>query len=124
MTHSWLTSLDYTTQHYSMPHPAKLKKYAGILKAMGVAPPAMCKAMVKAADPGLVRCLCECAVNILKGRVRLSPPQKTKLLRHKKDLRALVKKTGSSSSKKRILQKGGFLPALLDPIKFILKLIK
>lgn len=94
----------------------KLRKYAAQLHCLRTAPPATVKAVVKSADRGLVQCLCECSLNILKGHVRLSAAQKKKLARHKRDLRSLVARKTKLASKKRILQKGGFLPALLAPL--------
>lgn len=76
----------------------------------------MQKSMIKAADGDLVRCLCECALNILKGNVRLTPPQKSKLTRHKHSLRQLASGKLKIGKKKKILQKGGFLSALLAPL--------
>ena len=96
--------------------PVKLRKYARHLQCMNVAPPAMVKTLVKDADSGLVNCICEVALNILKGNVAITPEQKRKLSRHKRDLRNVSVKRLDLKSKKRILQKGGFLPALLAPI--------
>ena len=94
----------------------KLKKYAPYLKVLAITSPKMCKAMVQHADAHLLRCLCECAHNILKGNVPLSPPQKKRLARYKKSLRTLLSKKASVKTKKRTLQKGGFVPALLQPL--------
>ncbi|XP_038076220.1 uncharacterized protein LOC119744384 [Patiria miniata] len=71
------------------------------------------KAILKNADKELVTCLCECALNVLKGRVPLSPSQKKKLARHKAHLRALADKKSSHVKRKELLvQKGGFLGPL------------
>ena len=75
------------------------------------------KAILKHAHKELITCLCECALNVLKGRVPLSPTQKKKLTRHKKHLRALADKKSSHAKRKRLLvQKGGFLGSLLAAI--------
>ena len=95
---------------------SKLRKYASCLHTLATAKPGMSKAMIKNADAGLIKCLCECALNILKGNVPLTPSQKQKLKRHKTQLRALVKRSQPLSKKKRTLQKGGFMPAILAPI--------
>ena len=97
-----------------------LRKHAPVLRAMANCSPAMRKGMVKAADPSLVRCLCECALNILKGNVPLSPTHKRSLGRRKKDLRALASRRGSITGKKRILQKGGFIGSLLAALGTLL----
>ena len=88
------------------------KKYAGHIHALSNSSPQMCKAMIKHADPGLVKCLCECALNILKGNVPITAAQKRKLSRHKADLRSLAQAKTSAKKKKKILQKGGILPIL------------
>ena len=71
-------------------------------------------------DKGLLTCLCECSKNILKGNVPLSPGQKKNLRRHKRLLRKLTLKRTSKKIKNKILQKGGFLGALITPILSLL----
>ena len=72
--------------------------------------------MLKGADKGLLKCLSECAHNVLQGNVPLGVTQKKKLKKYKKELKLLRKKTSKEKDKKKALQKGGFLPALLAPI--------
>ena len=93
----------------------RLKKNVDVLSHLSRAKPQMVKAIVGAADKELLTCLCECAQNLIKGNVSLSKQHKSKLKRYKKDVRTLVKKN-IGKQKKKILQKGGFLPALLAPI--------
>lgn len=95
---------------------AKMDKYGAHLNVLVTATPEMTKAIIKAADNGLINCLCECSYNVLKGNVPLTPSQMNKLSQHKTDLRKLAEKKTSIPSKKRILQKGGFLSALLGPL--------
>lgn len=68
----------------------------------------------------LIRCICECAQNLLRGKVPLNKRQKSALNRRKKSLRELVKRKVTLAKKKRIIQSGGFLGALLGPIVSIL----
>ena len=96
--------------------PASLLKYSGHLHCLSKASPITCKAILKCADAGLIRCLCECVLNILKGNVAISPSQKQKLSQHKKSLRKLIDKREGLKKKKKILQKGGFLGALIPAI--------
>lgn len=63
-----------------------------------------------------VKCLCECAKNILVGNVSLSPKHKRRLRLHKESLRKLSLKKTPLYKKKKIIQKGGFLGAILGPI--------
>ena len=95
---------------------ARVRKHADLLKVLAKAKPATCKAILKTADKSLIHCLCECAHNVLKGNVTLSKAQKARLTRYKQDLRAIAKKTTSQKRKQKVLQKGGFLPALLAPL--------
>lgn len=68
----------------------------------------------------LVLCLCECAKNLLKGKVPLTASQRKSLGRRKRALRTLVKRNVSVKQKKKIIQKGGFLGAILGPIISVL----
>lgn len=95
---------------------AKVKENASVLRLLAKAKPATVKAMLKDADGTVVDSLCECCLNVLAGRVKLSPSEKKKLSRHKNALRALIKRGASMRKKKALLQKGGFLGALLKPI--------
>ena len=95
---------------------SRVKKFAPHLRVLASSSPKACKAIMKSAKSDLVRCLCECSMNILKGNVSITPGQMRKLSRHKKDLRFLAKRGHRLASKKRVLQKGGILPAILGPI--------
>lgn len=94
----------------------KLRKNVDLLSLLARAKPKMIKAVVNAADKEVVCCLCECAHNILNGNVPLRPHHLRQLKRHRADVRKLVKPRVTLNQKKKILQKGGFLPALLAPV--------
>ena len=67
----------------------------------------------------LIRIICECCLNVLKGNVKLSKRDKERLKKHRNLLRQLAeKKRVSLKSKQVLIQKGGaaFLPLLLGPI--------
>ena len=87
---------------------------------MATAKPASVKSIIKGADKDLVDTLCECGLNVLKGNVPLSPGQKKRLKAHKNTLRALSQKKQSLQKKKTLLQRGGFLGALLRPVLSVL----
>ena len=93
-----------------------LSKNAHLLHVLAHATPQMCKAIIGAADRELITCLCECAQNILNGNVPLTKSHLKHLQQYRSDVHTLVKKRTPKHSKKKILQKGGFLPALLAPI--------
>lgn len=96
------------------------KKNTDILRALYHLNPAQRISVLKKANPQLIRCICECALNILKGNVSLEPHQKSKLKRHAHTLRRLANaKAGGIETKRRIIvQKGNglFLTTLLVPI--------
>ena len=58
--------------------------------------------------------------NVIKGNVPMTGPQKANLRRRREDVRALAVKKTSLAKKRRILQKGGFLTALLPSVLSIL----
>ena len=61
----------------------------------------------------VVSCFCEIAHNVLKGNVQLSPRAYQRWKRHRKDLRTLTAAKATYKTKRRTLQKGGFLNLLL-----------
>ena len=87
-----------------------------MLKVLAKAKQPMCKAIIGAADHDLITCLCECAQNILNGNVTVGKLHLKRLKRYRADVRKLAKKRTAKQTKKKILQKGGFLPALLAPV--------
>lgn len=94
----------------------RVKKHAAIIQWLSKAKPPIVRAVIKGADKDLVNTLCECGLNVLKGTVPLSPSQKRRLVRYKQVLRTLVRKKTSIKRKKALLQKGGFLGAILGPV--------
>ena len=95
----------------------RLRKHTPLLKALASTTPAVAKEIIEEGDKDLINTLCECGYNVLKGNVPLTPSQKKRLQRHKYTLRALVgNKRKSLQYKKELLQKGGFLGALLAPL--------
>lgn len=76
--------------------------------------------LIKECDKNLINCFCECSKNVLKGNVPLKESQLKKLRREKHNLRSLALKKTSLTKKRKILQKGGFIGALLPPILSII----
>ena len=76
------------------------------------------KAILEHADADLISALCECAHNILRGTVRLTPREKVRLRKYKDKLRLIANRRLSISRRRREIQQhgGGFLPALLAPL--------
>ena len=98
-----------------------LKKYSSYLRVLQKSSPKVRHKLArKNCSPDFIKCICECAKNVLVGNVSLSPHHKRQLKRHRHSLRKLVLKKTSLNAKKKIVQSGGFLGALLGPIVKIL----
>ena len=60
------------------------------IKLLSAAIPRARKQLIANGDKELIDCVSECCVNILKGNIPLNEQQKTKLCKHKKNLRKLA----------------------------------
>jgi hypothetical protein len=85
------------------------------LRVLKKASPKLRKAILKNSEKELIIALCEIISNVLSGTVKLSGKQRDKLKSHRSSLRKVVDKKTALKDKRRILQKGGFLAALLPP---------
>jgi hypothetical protein len=96
------------------------------LQSLARATPPKRKLLLKAADGGLVKAVCECASNTLHGNVPLTPKQKKTLRRHKKIMRVLAGKSKLENKKKRLVQEGGGLvaPLLAAAIPLLMQMLK
>lgn len=99
---------------------ARVKKYLPVLKRIRKLGERAKREYVRKCDKEFVDCVSECAKNVIKGNVPLTDRQKTTLRRKRNDIRALSLKKTSLRKKRKILQKGGFLTALLGPVLSIL----
>ena len=87
---------------------AVVRRALPILKTLAGAKPKLKKAIIKYASPDLVMAISEIALNMLKGIIKLTPQQKQRLSRYKKEFRSLAKKNVSVAKKRKLLiQKGG-----------------
>ena len=99
----------------------RVKHFAPTLRRLGRLSESARKTWLKRnLDKELIYCFCECAQNLLRGKVPLNKKQKTALIRRKKSLRELVRRKVNLTRKNKIIQSGGFLGALLGPIVSIL----
>ena len=99
----------------------RLRKFAPTLRKLNKLKPNQKKIWLKKhLDNELICCLCECAKNLLNGNVPITSAQRKKLVVRKESLHKLVRRKVSLKNKKRILQRGGFLGALLSPIISVL----
>jgi hypothetical protein len=60
--------------------------------------------------------ICECVKNLLNSNLKIQPSHLKKLSRHKHTLRSLALKSTSLTKRKRLLQHGGFIAALLPAL--------
>ena len=75
------------------------------------------KAIVSNCDRELVHSICECVLNVLNGKVRLSDCVARKLRKHRTVLRKVAdKRVHLLGKKKLIVQRGGFLLPLLSAV--------
>jgi hypothetical protein len=98
-----------------------LKKHSHFLRVLQKSSPKVRNKLAKEhCSYDFIKCICECAKNVLVGNVPLTPEHKRQLKRHKHSLRKLTLKKTSMKTKKKIVQSGGFLGALLGPIVKVL----
>ncbi len=99
-----------------MSEKKRMKKTFKKVRLLSLATPQARKELIRKGDREFVDSVCECCLNVLKGNVPLNSQEKSKLRKHKNELRKLIKKRVSLKKKKEIIQKGGFLGALLGPL--------
>ena len=96
---------------------ARLRRNIPHLKKLKKVPTKQRKEIISQASADLINCICDCCLNVVKGNLQINQTQKKKLGRHAVSIRALSKKGQSLKKRKQILiQKGGFLPALIAPV--------
>jgi hypothetical protein len=97
---------------------ARLKKNLPLLQKLFKSKPAKRSEILKEGDSELLKCLCECALNLLNANIPLNKRQVSTLEKHKTLLRLLANRKVSLKSKKsKLLRQGGaFILALLRPI--------
>ena len=78
-----------------------VRKHSEFLKVLARCSAKQRKALLQNAGPALLKSLCECTLNVLKGNVRLTSHQKRQLVRHKRNLRLLADRKVSLKRKKQ-----------------------
>lgn len=94
------------------------RKQQPYLHVLARGSPKQRQGIIHGASKDLINCLCEGAVNTLKGNVPFTRQQKQRFSKYRRQLRRLASRRVSQQSKKKILlQKGGsLLSALLPPL--------
>ena len=95
---------------------SRLKRHVPLILVLAKAHPTICKAILRSADRNLLQCLTESVLNILKGNVKLKPSYKARLTKYHQNLRKVADNRVSLKEKQKIVQTGGFVPALLAPL--------
>ena len=95
---------------------ALLRKHCHLLRTLSKSKPALTRAIIEKGDKELIRAISEIALNTLKGNVKLNNTQSRKLKRYRKHLHLLANRRTSLLNKKKALQKGGIVPALLAAV--------
>ena len=54
----------------------RLRKNASTLKLLHKAKPSLRKAILTEASPELIRCICDCALNVLQRNIAITPHRK------------------------------------------------
>ena len=96
----------------------RLKAHAPYLHVLATGNPKQREGVLAGASKELIYCICECALNILRGNVSLSTKEKKSLKRHRQKLRDLSNKKISIKKKRQLMlkQRGGWVTAVLAPI--------
>lgn len=94
----------------------RIKEHLPLLQYLAKGKPKIRKAIIEESDSDVMKVLCECAANTINGNVKLPPSHFKKLKRYKKQLRLLSNKKVGVKQKKKVLQTGGFLGALLNAV--------
>ena len=74
------------------------------------------KQYIKLSGKKFIHDVCECVKNLLKGNVPLKTAHLTCLKKHKQSIRKLSVKSTSLRDRKNLLQKGGFIAALIPAL--------
>lgn len=94
----------------------RVKKFTDTLNYLSSCDKHTGKAIINTAKPELINCFSDICHNVLKGKVNLSDSEKKKLGKYKNHIRKIANKKTTQKSKKILIQKGGFLGAILAPL--------
>ncbi|KAJ8665385.1 hypothetical protein QAD02_007047 [Eretmocerus hayati] len=93
-------------------------KYASISRALCHLSKDQRIAVLRKAASDLIKCICECALNILNGNIPLDDYEERKLRKYAEILRKLIIPSGTWNSKRVVIIRkiAEFLPTLLLPV--------
>ena len=105
----------FSTDGTEMPTKS-LQKHLPTIALLSHCQPCVIKRFIDKTDKQLINAICECSKNILSGNVKLNEEEFNRLKKYQKQLRLLSSRKTPLKTKKEIVQKGGFLPALIAPL--------
>ena len=96
----------------------RLIKYMELLKKIMKARSKKRQELLKKAEPCFIKLLCECTLNVLKGRIHLDKRQLKRLGPHAHTMVKVskVKRHPTKKDKEVLETKGGFLPIILPAL--------
>lgn len=100
----------------------RLERNLASLQALAKANRIIQKSMISHGSKDFILALVECVSNIIRGNVKLTAAQLRELQPFEHQLRKFIRKKTSQKDRKVILQKGGFLGALVKPLLSLLGL--
>ena len=100
-----------------------LKSNAEVLLHLKKCKPNIRNYIVKNADKELIDCLSKITSSILQNHIKLNSKQKTQIKKYRPQVNQLLARGKNLKNKKKVLQSGGFLSAIIAPIAAILSSI-
>ena len=94
----------------------RVKKNLPILQLLAKCDKHTSNAVVKSAKPEFLNCVSDICHNILQDKVKLSSKEKNRLAKYKRNIRKIANKATTQKTKRELIQKGGFLGAILSPL--------
>lgn len=94
----------------------RLERNLAALQALAKANRVIQKSMISHGSKDFIMSLVECVTNIIRGNVKLTSAQLRELQPFERHLRKFIRKKTSQKERKVILQKGGFIGAIVKPI--------
>lgn len=98
----------------------RLRKHAKTLHFLTTTDGKTAKSVIRSANPEVLNCFSEVCHNILEDRIHLVPKKRAKLAKYRATIRALAKKSTTQQTKRQLIQKGGFLSAILPILGAVL----
>lgn len=94
----------------------RVNKYKDTLQFLCKCDKHTANSIISSAKPEFISCISDICYNLLAGRVKLKPTEKNKLAKYKSHIRKIANRKTTQKTKKQLIQKGGFIGALLRPL--------